>query len=66
MLTVFQQGVLRAIAANRTPVSYIAGGAALNRDLPRLTGDIDTFHDVLDIVALYNGGFHLVALDWRG
>ncbi len=50
MLTSFQQGVLRAIAANRTPASHIAGGAALNRDLPRLTGDIDIFHDVEDAV----------------
>ena len=50
MLTAFQQGVLRAIAANRTPASHIAGGAALNRDLPRLTGDRDIFHDVAEAV----------------
>jgi hypothetical protein len=50
MLTSFQQEVLRAIAANRTPASHIAGGAALNRDLPRLTGDIDIFHDVAEAV----------------
>ena len=45
MLTPFQQDVLRTLAANRTPASHIAGGAALNRDRPRLTGDIDIFHD---------------------
>ncbi len=45
MLTPFQRDVLRTLAANRTPESHIAGGAALNRDRPRLTGDIDIFHD---------------------
>ncbi len=52
MLTAFQQGVLRAIAANRTPAPHIAGGAALNRGLPRLTGDVDVFHDVADAVRI--------------
>lgn len=45
MLTAFQQDVLRTIAVNRTAGSHIAGGAALNRDRPRLTSDIDIFHD---------------------
>ena len=38
--------MLRAIAADRTPAPHIAGGAASNRDLPRLTGDKDILHDV--------------------
>jgi len=50
MLTTFQQDVLRAIAPNRTPESHTTGGAALNRDRRRLTGDADIFHDVADAV----------------
>ena len=42
--------MLRAIAANRSPASPIAGGAALNRDRPRLTGDLDIFHDAASAV----------------
>lgn len=33
------------LAALRSPDSYVAGGAALNRDGPRYSGDIDIFHD---------------------
>jgi len=50
VLTAFQVDVLRCIAANRSPASHIAGGAALNRDRPRLTGDLDIFHDVAEAV----------------
>ncbi len=41
----FQSGVLRLLAAQRSPDSYIAGGVAINRDGPRFSADIDIFHD---------------------
>ena len=44
-LTELQTHVLRILAAQRSPDSYIAGGVALNRDGPRFSGDIDIFQD---------------------
>ena len=41
----FQSDVLRVLAAQRSPESYIAGGVAINREGPRFSGDIDIFHD---------------------
>jgi hypothetical protein len=41
----FQSDVLRSLAAQRSPDSYIAGGVAINREGPRFSGDIDIFHD---------------------
>jgi hypothetical protein len=41
----FQADVLQALAAQRSPDSYIAGGIAINRDGPRFSADIDIFHD---------------------
>ena len=41
----FQSDVLRTLAAQRSPDSYIAGGVAINREGPRFSGDIDIFHD---------------------
>jgi hypothetical protein len=41
----FQSEVLRVLAAQRSPDSYIAGGVAINREGPRFSGDIDIFHD---------------------
>ena len=41
----FQSEVLRTLAAQRSPDSYIAGGVAINRAGPRFSGDIDIFHD---------------------
>jgi hypothetical protein len=41
----FQSEVLRVLAAQRSPDSYIAGGTAINREGPRFSGDIDIFHD---------------------
>jgi hypothetical protein len=41
----FQSDVLRALAAQRSPDSYIAGGVAINREGPRFSADIDIFHD---------------------
>jgi Nucleotidyl transferase AbiEii toxin, Type IV TA system len=44
-LTKLQSKVLRVLAAERSPDSYIAGGVALNREGPRLSRDIDIFQD---------------------
>ena len=41
----FQSEVLRLLAAQRSPDSYVAGGVAINRHGPRLSRDIDIFHD---------------------
>ena len=44
----FQSDVLRLLAAQRSPDSYIAGGVAINRQGPRFSGDIDIFHDSIE------------------
>ena len=44
-LTRLQVHVLRVLAAQRSPDSYVAGGVALNRSGPRFSGDIDIFQD---------------------
>lgn len=44
-LTKLQSYVLRVLAAQRSPDSYIAGGVALNREGPRYSEDIDIFQD---------------------
>jgi hypothetical protein len=44
-LTPLQSKVLRLLASHRTTQSYVAGGAALNRNHPRLSDDIDIFSD---------------------
>ena len=48
-LTAQQEEILRLLARNRieNPESYVAGGLALNYklDTPRLSRDIDIFHD---------------------
>jgi hypothetical protein len=51
-LTAIQSEVLKAISANRSPESHIAGGIALNfaPDSPRFSEDIDIFHDVEEAV----------------
>jgi hypothetical protein len=48
-----QAQVLRQIAANRSPESYLAGATVLNRadDTPRYSHDLDFFHDIADHVA---------------
>lgn len=45
--------ILRTIAANRSPNSYLAGATVLHRDedTPRYSQDLDFFHDVEDQVA---------------
>jgi Nucleotidyl transferase AbiEii toxin, Type IV TA system len=47
-LTKLQSHVLRLLAMQRSPDSYIAGGVALNREGPRFSSDIDIFHDSED------------------
>jgi hypothetical protein len=70
-LTKLQSHVLTILAAQRSPDSYVAGGAALNREGPRYSGDIDIFHDSelrleaaaeADAKALIDGG---LKLSWK-
>ena len=50
-LTPFQTTVLRLLAPNRSPDSYVAGGIALNARRPvRWSADVDLFHDVEEAV----------------
>ena len=50
-LSKIQTEVLRLLAAQRDPESYIAGATPLNRDAARYSGDIDVFHDREERVA---------------
>jgi len=52
-LTPFQAGVARLLAANRSPDSYLAGGAALHIEpnTNRYSDDLDYFHDSFERVA---------------
>jgi hypothetical protein len=52
-LTDLQKRVLRLLAANRSPGSHLAGGAAIHRSEKslRFSGDLDYFHDTEDLVA---------------
>ncbi len=67
-VTKFQSDVLRLLAAQRSPDSYIAGGVAINREGPRISTDIDIFHDSdarlesaarADEAALVRGGYKI-------
>ena len=50
-LTPFQTEVLRLLARNRSPESYVAGGIALNAaEAVRWSADVDVFHDVEEAV----------------
>lgn len=44
-LTPLQLRVAAVLRSFRTRNNYVAGGAALNRDWPRLSDDMDIFHD---------------------
>ncbi|MCG5481802.1 nucleotidyl transferase AbiEii/AbiGii toxin family protein [Sinorhizobium alkalisoli] len=44
-LTQIQKDIMASIASNRSDSSYIAGGLVLNMDWPRVSDDIDIFHD---------------------
>jgi len=70
-LTKLQSQVLRVLAAQRSPDSYIAGGVALNREGPRFSRVIDIFQDSerrletaaeADAQALAEAGFKV---SWR-
>jgi Nucleotidyl transferase AbiEii toxin, Type IV TA system len=50
-LSKIQIEILRLLASQRDPESYVAGATALNRDASRYSGDIDVFHDREDRVA---------------
>lgn len=52
-LTDIQAEVLKRIAANRSPESYLAGATVIHRDAdtPRFSQDLDFFHDVADSIA---------------
>lgn len=44
-LTELQKGVVRCLAFNRSETSYMAGGLVLNHEWPRVSDDVDIFHD---------------------
>ena len=44
-LSSLQSDILRLLASQRDPESYVAGATPLNRDAARFSGDIDIFHD---------------------
>ncbi len=44
-LTRLQSRIMGVIAGQRDAESFIAGGVSINRDGPRYSSDIDTFHD---------------------
>ena len=52
-LTEYQMGLARLLSTNRTPDSYLAGGAALHLEpnSRRYSNDLDYFHDSVERVA---------------
>jgi hypothetical protein len=50
-LSRIQTDILRLLAAHRDPESDVAGASPLNRDAPRISGDIYVFHDPEERVA---------------
>ena len=72
-LTAYQRTVLRLLAANRSPDSYVAGGTIVNQgdSTPRYSNDIDLFHDpaasvvscaAADIATLESHAYHVTRL----
>lgn len=70
-LGAFERDVLRLLAANRNPDSYVAGATVLNQDpaSPRISKDVDVFHDTIeslaqsadrDIATLETNGFEVI------
>jgi hypothetical protein len=66
----FEREVLRVLAANRNPDSFIGGATVLHQaaDSPRRSQDVDVFHDApelllaayeADVTALRKSGFHV-------
>jgi hypothetical protein len=58
-LTRLQSNLLRLLAGQRSPESYVAGAIAINRDGPRFSADIDIFH-----TALVTGLDEQTQLEW--
>lgn len=67
-LSNLQSRLLRLLAAQRNPESYVAGATPLTRSGPRFSDDIDLFHDreesvqstaLADAATLQNAGFQL-------
>lgn len=50
-LSKIQTDVLHLLAAHRDPESYVGGATPLNRTAPRISRDIDVFHDRAERVA---------------
>jgi len=52
-LSDIQARVLKLIASNRSPESYLAGATVIHRaaDTPRFSQDLDFFHDIADSIA---------------
>lgn len=74
-LSNLQSHLLRILAGQRSPNSYVAGGIPLNLDGPRISDDIDIFHDKEDRLAaiaesdasiLTESGYELTWLPNRG
>jgi len=70
MLTELQKHLLAILGNLRDEKSYVAGGSALNVDRPRISDDIDIFHDAerevvataqRDIVALREAKFSVAS-----
>jgi hypothetical protein len=74
-LSKLQSHLLRLLASQRSPDSYVAGAIALNRDGPRFSGDIDIFQDgderlvaiaETDAAIITSAGLHVTWLPNRG
>jgi hypothetical protein len=74
-LSNLQSRLLRLLASQRGPDSYVAGGVAINRDGPRFSADIDIFHDgddrllaiaESDAAVIAGAGFKVTWLPGRG
>jgi hypothetical protein len=50
-LSKIQIEILRLLAAHRNPETYVAGASPLIREAPRISGDIDVYHDRAEQVA---------------
>lgn len=66
-----QSDILRLIAANRDPDSFVAGGVPINRTGPRYSADLDIFHDrearvaaaaLADVKLLSSAGYEVIWL----
>jgi hypothetical protein len=61
-LSRLQSELLRLLAGQRSPDSYVAGGVAINRDGPRISNDIDIFQDGDDrLIAIAESDVAIIA-----